>query len=375
LAQGATSTQSAAPPSPTSGKETGAKEPKKPGTESPPTNPLESATAEIEALQKEAKGIATSLVESFPSNPGGLRVLGLVYNACGEKAKALQWWEKALRLAPSRSDLYVLVATQAELQGQHEKVAVLCRTGLVKSVPTPVLYRSLATALISLGKPDEAVAPLQRAVEIAPNDDENHQLLGKAYSMLNQHEKAKTSYELAVKLQPRNVSAHYGLAMACAKLGLEEQSQRSLEQCRKLAAENMSVQQRMRGVSHAVERERQNLAATCAEAAMVYNGQRRFEKAEELLRRAAVCAPTKTTFRIWLASLLVNTDRAQEAIPIYREVIAIEPKNPVHYLALAEIYARLRRFDDARVAAREAVDLAPDNENYRRILQQLQARR
>ncbi len=368
---------SAEPPSPTLGAGIGSAGAKKPSAElSPPrTDPLESAGAEIEALQKEMKGIATTLVESFPNNAGALRVLGLVYNGFGEKAKALEWWEKALNLAPSRSDLYVLAAMIAESQGQHEKVADLCRAGLAKAAPTPAMYRSLARALINLGKPEESIAPLQRAVEMSPQDGENHQLLGKAYSMLNQQEKSKASYELAVKLQPRNQSAHYGLAMACAKLGLEEQSNRSLEECHKLSAENIDVGRGMRGVSHAVEREKQNLAATCAEAAMINNGQGKFEKAEELLRRAAVVAPTNPTFRIWLAALLVNTGRAQEAIPIYREAIAIEPKNPRHYSALADAYARLRRFDDAIVAAKAAVDLEPDNVVYNSLLMQLQSRR
>ncbi len=362
---------------PTSAEKLGSEEAKKPGPESsaPQADPLESATTEIEALQKETKGVATSLVESFPNSPGAFCVLGLVYNAAGERAKAAESWEKALKLDPGRPDLYLRLATLAHMQGQYEKVIDLCRTGLVKCAPTPVLYRGMGIALISLGRPEEAVTALQRAIEMSPQDGENHQLLGNAYAMLKQHEKAKASYESAVRLQPRNVFSHYGLAMACANLGLEEESQRSLDQYHKLAAENMSMQRGSREVSHAVEWEKQILAETCAEAAMVYNGERRFAKAEELLRRAAVVAPTNTAYRIWRAALLVNAGRAEEAIPIYRAVIAIEPKNPRHYLALAQVYARLRRLDDARAAAKAAVDLEPDNEECRQMLQQLQARR
>jgi tetratricopeptide (TPR) repeat protein len=353
------------------------KDEKKPDSEPPApyTDSPDSATAEIAAFQKEAKAIATSLVESYPNNPSALRVLGLVYNAAGEKAKAAQCWEKALKLAPNRSDLYLLLATLAQLQGDYEKVADLCRSGVSKCPPTPHLYRTLGMALISLAKPDEAIAPLQKAAEMSPDDADVAQLLGKAYAALNQHEKAKQSYELAVKLQPGSMPAHYGLGMAYAKLGLEERSKQSFEKCQKLGAENVSEQRGIRGIRHALERERQNLSAACAEAAKVYNEEHRFDKAEALLRRAAAVLPTNPAFNIWLAMLLVNTGRPKDAIPVYREVIAIEPKNARHHAALAGIYGRLSQWNDAVSAAKEAVELEPANEEYRRILQQLQARR
>jgi tetratricopeptide (TPR) repeat protein len=373
LAQAAASTQPAEPSPPTPGEETGAGKRKKPGPElsPPPADSLKSASAEVEALKKEAQDVATSLVKSFPDNPEALRVLGLVNKALGKMAKASECWETALRLAPSRSDIYVLLAALAELQGEHEKAADICRTGLAKAVPTPALYRSLATALNSLGKPDEAVAPLQHAAEMSPKDGENHQMLAKTYALLDQQEKAKTSYELTLKLQPGNGSALYGLAMACAKLGLEEQSKQLFDQCEKLAAENRGMEQ---GLSD-VAKHKQILAVTCGDAAMVYAGQRQLAKAEELLRRAAVFLPKNTTFQTRLAAVLVNMDRTQEAIPIYRELIANDPRNPGHHLALAEIYALLGQFSNASVAAKKAVELEPNNEEYRRILLQLEARR
>src|SRR5208337_3496455 len=108
-----------------------------PGAElsAPPLNPPETASADVEALKKQITELATRLVESFPNSPEALRISGLVYNALGKKAKALEFWKKALRLDPSRSDLYVQLAMVAQLQGEHEKAADLCRAGLAKAVP------------------------------------------------------------------------------------------------------------------------------------------------------------------------------------------------------------------------------------------------
>jgi tetratricopeptide (TPR) repeat protein len=374
--QGASSAQSAQPLPSSHDAASSAKE-------KPPTNDMpapsgaapEPGAVDIEALQKETKGVATSLVESFPDNPAALRAMGLVCNAAGERANAAQWWEKALKLAPNRLDLYLLLATLAQVESQHEKVADLCRTGLAKCGPSPALYRGLGIALISLGKPEEAIAPLQHAAEMAPNDSEIPQSLGKAYTMLNQHDKAKESYELAVKLQPGNVFTYYGLAMAYAKLGLEEQSKRALEQYQKLAAENMDVQRGMRGVAHAKQWEKQILSDTCAEAATIYYDQRMLEKAEQLLRRAVAVTPANAAYQTRLAALLANTGRPQDAAPIIQELIRMEPKNARHYSDLAGIYSRLGRWNDAIAAVKAAVQLDPDNGDYRRMLQQLETGR
>jgi tetratricopeptide (TPR) repeat protein len=376
-AQAAASTQFTGPHPPAAGKGIESAEQEKTSVAlSPPAPvPLESANAEIEALDQEAKVVATSLAERFPNSPDALRILGLVCKALRETAKAMECWEKAVKLAPDRPDLYVGLAALAEVKGQYDKAAEICNTGIARCVPTPALYRGLATALISMDRPGEAVASLQRAVEKFPKDSECHDLLGKAYAMANQPEKAKASYKLAIDLQPYKASSYYGFAMACAKLGLEEESDRSMAQFQKLDAETMNMQRGMAGLAYDLQTQRRMLAVTCAEAAMVYAAQRRFEKAEELLRRSSVLAPTDAACRLQLAAVLVNVDRTAEAIPICREAIDIEPKNARHHLALAEIYALLGRFGDASAAAKEAVDLEPGNADFRRILLQLQARR
>jgi len=367
------STQPVKAQNPETAKQIGSAGQEKPRPESsaPPLESPEAAAAEVEVLKKEATDVVTALINDFPDSPDALRIAGLLYKAYGKKAKAGEVWEKALSLEPTRSDLYVQLATLAQLQGQNEKAADLCRTGLAKAVPTPALYRSMATALNGLGKPDEAVPLLLRAVELSPKDVENHQLLGKTYAMLDQQEKAKASYENVLKLQPGNGTALYLLAAACAKLGLEEQSKQLFDQCRKMAAENRGMVQGLSDVAW----HKQLLAVTCGDGAMVYATQRQFGEAEKLLRRAVVLIPTNTTFQARLAAILVNVNRAQEAVPIYQQVIALEPKNPVHYMAFAEIYARLGRFNDASVVAKKAVDLQPDNAEYRRILTELEARR
>jgi tetratricopeptide (TPR) repeat protein len=331
----------------------------------------EPTAGEIDALRKEAFAVSAALVECFPNSAEAFRIRGLVEKAVGKKANAMEAWGKALRLDPSRHDVYALAAEVAQSQADFEKAADLCRTGLLKAAAAPDLYRGLATALNSLGKSDEAVTILLRAVESFPKNAGMHQLLGKTYAQLDQQEKAKVSYEAALQLQPDNGVSLYGLVMACAKLGLDEQSRQLFDRCKKMEAENRAMVQGLSDLAWHT----QIVSVTCGDAAMVYAAESRLKQAEELIRRATVLAPANATFRMRLAAVLVATNRPEAAIATCQAAIASEPKNPLHYMALAEIFARLGRFADASAAAKNAVDLAPDNAEYRRILSELQARR
>jgi tetratricopeptide (TPR) repeat protein len=349
-------------------------------TKSPPksTSPSDQAAAvraEIEALQKESLQIAESLVQEYPNSTDGIGLLGTVYVNCGESAKAWQCWEQVLRRDPKRPDVYVAMAVVALRKAEYEKAAELCRKGLASSGGMPELHRYLAEALNGMGRPEEAVSELQRAIQMAPNDGDSHYHLGMSYSLLNEYEKAKASYEKAVRLQPGNPRSHYGLAVACAKLGLEEQSKQSMEQYQKLQAESMGRQRSRRGVEYDAPRYRRILAGTCSHAATVHLGQQKLEKAEELLRRGAAVDPQDTVCRVQLALLFLRTNREPQAAGMCKELIEIEPNNAGHYLHLAMIYARLQQFDPARLAAKKAVDLAPGNEECRRMLEQLQGRK
>jgi len=202
-----------------------------------------------------------------------------------------------------------------------------------------------------------------------------HCLLGKTYELLGEHEKAKTSYERAVKLQPQSVAAQYGLAVACAKLGLEDQSQRAMEQYQKLQAENSKSQRSKRDVVFDASRSRKILAMTCSDASTVYIRSGMPARAEPLLRRGVKADPEYTGCRIQLVQLLCLADRVPEAVPIMRELVAIEPANANFHLRLAMIYDRLARLDEARSEAKKSLELAPGDEECRRFLEQLQTKK
>lgn len=356
----------------------GHKEPTPPA-ETKPADPIELARVQIDTLKNESLEIAERVVRDYPDNVDAIGMLGMTYNRFGEGAQAWECWQRALQRAPNRSDLYSAMASLANRRGEYEKALELCRRGLAKTTGTMELHRQLAQNLNSLGKPEEAVDVLRVAIEKAPGDGLNYLLLGASYSLLQDYEKAKSSYETAVKLMPEHASAHYGLSKALANLGLEEPSQQATERYEKLATEEMDAFRRRSAPENLVPQDVTNyqnkMASTCAEAAAIYAKDRKLERAEQLLRRGSQAAPRDIQCRRQLVSLLMNANRTQEAAQLCKGLIEDQPNHFWHHLALATIYGRLERFDQARAEARRAVQLAPDNEQCRGLLQQLEQRK
>ncbi len=79
-----------------------------------------------------------------------------------------------------------------------------------------------------LGKNDEAIKALQKAVTLKPRDANAYFTLGNIYSELERYEKAIESYKKAVKIKPTFAEARYHLGVAYVEL-----SKKSLDLARK----------------------------------------------------------------------------------------------------------------------------------------------
>lgn len=77
-------------------------------------------------------------------------------------------------------------------------------------------------------------------------------------------------------------------------------------------------------------------------------------------RRAAELAPGRADLRLWLATLLIHVDRADEAMPILRSLTRLDPAlRYMHLFQLAICYRRLGRIDEAIAKHRECLAANP----------------
>jgi tetratricopeptide (TPR) repeat protein len=78
-------------------------------------------------------------------------------------------------------------------------------------------------------------------------------------------------------------------------------------------------------------------------------------------RRSIELAPGRPDLRLWLATLLIHVDRAEEAMPLLRSLTRLDPAlRYMHLFQLAICHRRLGRIDEAIAKHRECLRLNPD---------------
>jgi tetratricopeptide (TPR) repeat protein len=82
----------------------------------------------------------------------------------------------------------------------------------------PVMNR-LSSALIDLGRDQDALNVLKRILELAPDHPTPYTQLGQVYLKRNDFEQAKAAFEESIQINPFNPEVHVGLANAYAILG------------------------------------------------------------------------------------------------------------------------------------------------------------
>ncbi|MFB3885912.1 MAG: tetratricopeptide repeat protein [Thermodesulfobacteriota bacterium] len=97
----------------------------------------------------------------------------------------------------------------------------------------PIMNR-LSSALIDLGRDEEALGILNRVKEISTDHPTPYTQMGQIYVKLGNFKKAREAFEEAIQINPFNPENHLGLAQACEMLGDPSVAAREREIVRKL---------------------------------------------------------------------------------------------------------------------------------------------
>jgi tetratricopeptide (TPR) repeat protein len=111
-------------------------------------------------------------------------------------------------------------------------------------------------------------------------------------------------------------------------------------------------------------------AHTHTDIGRVYNEYGYPDKAEPLWQKAAIYDPNNIECRFHLAALYLQKNKLIDALGLYEQVAQIEPENGVSYFFIGNINARLNRFDDAEMAYKKVIEAAPKrSEGYHALAQ------
>jgi len=250
---------------------------------------------------------AAKLEELLPSVPENFEVhelLGLVYSAESQDAKANEHLEKAVSLNP-------------------------------KSAPART---NLAANLVRLGKTDLAEEQFRKAAQLEPeNFDANHNL-GEAYVRARKIAEAVPYLEKAQHLNPASYDNGYDLSLACLLTGRTKEARELVHNL---------LQQKNTAELH-------NLLAEIEEK----DGN--FVPAANEFEIAAHMDPSESNLFDWASELLVHRT-LQPSIEIFRRATERYPQSSRLAIGLGMALYSLGKYDDAVTSLLRAADLNPSD--------------
>lgn len=154
-------------------------------------------------------------VELDNKNKEAWYYLGRAYYTKARLGEARKAFETILELEPSNARAENNLGLILETEGKPTEAMDAYRKAIAWQEQTPPLseqpYVNLGNLLAEQGRLQEAIAPLEKAATLAPNDAYSHMTLGVAYRKVGEMEKSRRELVRATELDPDNPKAHYQL--------------------------------------------------------------------------------------------------------------------------------------------------------------------
>ncbi len=177
----------------------------------------------------------TKMLEWAPNDSEGWYYLGRTKYNENRFAEAISAFQQCLKHDPQNVKAednlglsFAGLGRSDEAAGAYNR-AIAWQALLLEKNPGP--YIDIGSLLVDENRPQDAVAFLLQAVEIAPLESRAHELLGKAYTRIEEFPKAQAELEKAIELSPRTSNLHCMLAPVYRKQGLAEKAKAEYDRC------------------------------------------------------------------------------------------------------------------------------------------------
>ena len=281
--------------------------------------------------------------------------------AAGRYAEAAGEYRRLLESAPGEPGLLLRLAA-AEYQLGDYAAAERHFRGVLEKAEAPPALVGLGTTLLMLGRFDEAIPPLERALELTPEDVQVRRALGRAYAEegmfvegeatlsklleedpsdwqswyflgalffdQNYHQPALDALEKSLALHPDNPTAHVYRAGSLSQLGRADEAEQAFNE---LARDPRLADSTERLLGHA-----QLLFRT-----------ERYDQALQLINRAVEVDPHSAKLRFWKARLLYHSGEIKAALAEAEQAVALSPETPNARNLLLKLYRVLGREEEA----------------------------
>jgi len=254
--------------------------------------------------------------------------------------------------------------------GNSRAAAEICVHALQGAPDNIDLLTLHGVALLNGRRPDQAEAPLRRAVSLAPRFARARENLGQALLQLGRPDEAVEHLQQAAALEPDSDSVRMKLAHAFARMGDGERADTIYEQAFGMAPDRRKLAEAGEHLRFGRFAECRQICAELLKAnpddvnalrllAKVAGEEGRWPKAGQLLQRAIDLAPDFNDARLDLATVYKQLDRLDDAVACAADTVTRIPNSPFAHYLHASMLAVCARHEEALTAYRRALELRP----------------
>ncbi len=190
---------------------------------------------------EDAAKIASEAVQRFPNSAQALVVRGAAFIATGRLAEAHSDFAHAIELAPHSADAGFFLALVDYQQGRPENAAAELQRAIDSGINDADLHYLLAECLLRSKKSraERVREELDRAIEMDPKHVAARTLRGKLLLERGRAEDAVADLKLALQQDPSSSAALYNLARAYQTIGKMEQSRKLFDAVRAMKTDSL----------------------------------------------------------------------------------------------------------------------------------------
>ncbi len=279
-----------------------------------------------------------------------------------------------VRYAPSLGDWYMQRGLAHANAGRDAEAIAELERGVEVAPEHGPAWLMLCNELAEAERLDAAVVAGREAVALLPDNARAHNRLGYCHDLRGERGEAERHYRRAIALAPRLTLAHNNLGNLLLDTGRADDAIAHFDSVLALAPGdphgryNLGNAYRAKGAHREALRYYEEALATSPQPARVYNNMGlsyealgETAEAEAAYGRAIAADSTFNLARNNLGNLLASLGRSDAAEAQYRSVVAADPADPYVHYNLGNLYGRLGRFADAEAAYLRAVEIAPGN--------------
>jgi tetratricopeptide (TPR) repeat protein len=286
---------------------------------------------EAEAL---ARRMEDSVQESLNHNIDMSVVTSVVAAKTRETAKIKPATSK--KKHPSTQEINTLSILLAK--AKYMEAAQLAREITERFPFSGLGWKALGIAFMQMGNDTDALAPMQKAAELMPNDIDAHNNLGNILQNMERLTEAEISYRKVLAIKPTYAEVHCNLGNNLKNQEKRKEAEACYNRALQLKPDYMAAHN--------------NLGNMLLELG-------KFDEAESIFRRAIRLKPNFAEAHNNLSITLKALGRLDEALASGRQAVAINPAYAEAHNNLGGTLRELGKLDEAALSFRYALQINP----------------